>query len=66
MDRLDSLGSETGYLGLERPAEWSKPLSADMLQGKAKRTDEVVRQEPRFVEALNAWSAGQAWPAPSV
>jgi formate hydrogenlyase transcriptional activator len=26
----------------------------------------VVRQEPRFEEALNAWSVGQAWPAPSV
>jgi hypothetical protein len=26
----------------------------------------VVRQEPRFVEALNAWSVGQAWTAASV
>ena len=28
VDRLDSLESETGYLTLEPPAEWSKPLSA--------------------------------------
>src|SRR5258706_15121695 len=34
MDRLDSLGSETGYLSLERPAEWNKSLGADVLRGK--------------------------------
>jgi hypothetical protein len=34
MDRLDSLGSETEYLILEAPAEWSKPLIADVLRGK--------------------------------
>jgi hypothetical protein len=34
MDRLDSLRWETGYLSLGRHAEWSKPLSADVLRGK--------------------------------
>jgi PAS domain S-box-containing protein len=33
---------------------------------KAKPAHEVVRQEPRFEEALNAWSVGQAWPERSV
>jgi hypothetical protein len=50
MDRLDSLGSETGYLSLGRHAEWSKRLSTNMIGAKAKMSEKVVRHEFRFVE----------------
>jgi hypothetical protein len=44
-----------------------KPKQAYACFGaKAKRAVEVVRQAPRFVEALNVWSVEQAWPAPAV
>lgn len=50
MDRLDSLGSETGYLSLGRHAEWSERLSTDMVGAKAKMSEKMVRHEFRFVE----------------
>jgi hypothetical protein len=51
MDRLDSLGSETGFLSLERPTEWSKPLSANVVGAKAEMSEKVVRHKFRFVES---------------
>jgi len=50
VDRLDSLGSETGYLSLGRHTEWSKYLSANVVGAKAKMSEKVVRDEFRFVE----------------
>jgi len=49
MDRLDLLGSETGYLSLGRHAECGKRLSANVVGAKAKMSEKV------FVTSFDWW-----------